>query len=138
MLSRHFVVLVSGALLLATAGCREELTAVPGELIGVWETPADGYQGRFLEIRPGVLRFGSAADESVSYTVVGAVREEAEFGFAWAIVYQDADYPATDSDQSRLHLVYDASVKALRLKHRSQITWWKRGSEQLRSVTESR
>lgn len=126
--SQRVAVWAIGLLLLVLVGCGETLSDVPGELIGIWQTDRHGYEGRSLEIRQNLLRFGTGESEADSYTVIGSTQEEADNGIAYTIVYRDAQF-----DEARLHLVYHPSGKSLRLKNRPHIEWWRRGAAPLQN-----
>ena len=49
------------ACLLATGGCGQGLEPPDDQLLGVWTTDAARYQGRFFEVRPDAIVFGTGA-----------------------------------------------------------------------------
>ncbi len=97
----------------------QKTTEVPDELIGVWTTSADDYSGRSLELRNHSVLIGTGEGTPSPSPVVEVIQEPAVGMTAYTVVYRDLE------GDFKLHLLYDAAQRELRLKNRPQVTWTK-------------
>ena len=113
--------LATTLVLLVTAACEPKRSKeLPVDLLGVWTTEAEEYQGRFLEIRTDLVRYGTGEGEPVSDGVVGVSEEKVETGIAYTLFCTDSE-----GGEYKLNLLYDPSSSVLRLRNRPQVLWEK-------------
>ena len=109
-------------LVLSALGCSSNSSdQIPIELVGIWTTPHPLFKGRFMELTPDRVTFGTG-DAGPSTHAVKLVRWEAKGGeITYRIVYL-----STDGEEYTLSVRWDPRRQELRLVHRDAPVWGRR------------
>lgn len=112
-------------LILVLAACgAEKLDAVPPELVGTWTTADPLYAGRYIELQPKLVRFGTGEGTFAEHTVVRLERTKNDGVMTYTVHYLDGDM-----EKDVWTFVHDpAHGNVIRLSHPKQIEWTKQPS----------
>ena len=107
--------------LFALLGCEgEKLASSPPELIGIWTADAEGWEGRFLDIRSDSVVFGSGEDNPTPDSLVEVIQEVVDGEPSYIFVCR-----SLDGNEFRLPVLFEPLSRALRLKNRPRIRWYR-------------
>jgi hypothetical protein len=117
--------LVLTAVLSILSGCHSmEIDSLPKGLIGVWETSAPEYAGRFFEFKENdVVTFGTGEGRSEVYPISNVERVAEVDGVLYRVHYAD-----NEGEEHTFAFFWDASMSGvIRFKNRLGIEWRKAG-----------
>jgi hypothetical protein len=99
-------------------------TAVPDDLIGVWETTAPTYADRFFEITTRDVIFGTGGNTSDTYpiTKIKIEKDPVEQKTLYIIYYKN-----TAGQEYKFSFYYDsANQGTIRFKNQKEMVWTRR------------
>ena len=98
-------------------------TAVPDDLIGVWETTAPTYADRFFEIKTDEVIFGTGEGKFDTYpiTKVKMEKNREEQKTLYIIFYKN-----TARQEYKFSFHYDPNQGTIRFKNQKQMVWTKK------------
>jgi hypothetical protein len=79
------------SLALACWGCggASRLDSVPGELTGVWYSNHPNYAGRYFELRPRMVIFGTGEDSNTQHEIVSIQRTVEDQQTVYEVTYRN-------------------------------------------------
>ena len=118
-LKRFLVLAVVAATCSVVYSCApQEPSEVPEELVGVWLTEDQRYEGRFLKLEPRMIHFGLGGDQATENPIVDVEELLGEGATVYRITYLSPE--GLEYSQS---LYYDPSSKEIRYKSRPSVVW---------------
>ena len=99
-------------------------TAVPDDLIGVWETTTPSYADRFFEIKADRVIFGTGGNTSDAYPIskMKIEKDSRDQQTVYIICYKN-----TAGQEYKFSFYYDpANQGRIRFKNQSEMVWTKR------------
>lgn len=104
---------------IGTPGCTQpEPAEIPEELIGVWVTDDQRYEGRFLKLEARTIHFGIGGDQATENPIIDVETIQEEGTSIYRIHYlspEGLEYSQT--------LNYDPESEEIRYKNRPSVVW---------------
>lgn len=111
-----------GAVLVLLAACRSAPPEVPAELRGTWATSDSRFVGRTMAFGVGDVVFEPGDGSRAWHAVTGVEPVERDEGRGWIVRYANEE-----GREHGLALSLSADGRVLRLEHRPDVAWTRRG-----------
>jgi hypothetical protein len=112
------------AIAVGLSGCSVTNTTVPDNLVGVWNTKAPKYAGRYFELKKDTVIFGMGNGKATPSTVVKVTEKRDKERSLFEILYL-----VQEGKSEKFSFYYEPATSTIRIKSQEKMDWTKGEAE---------